>query len=186
MLLYTNAPYVLHVRVHVVLQLKYESNLLYKGIHQTAVIVCCLRRQRPAAARDVRMWMLCFLLASTHMAVARGYSTGAGEEACATMEPLHHFFHLTYSPQTTASPYSLTVFASTYSSNEEIILLLTGTQLFSGFMIQAHTSSGRAGTFSPGPEQEQRCSQVTGRWQGGAGVTFKESASSAHITSQTY
>ena len=110
------------------------------------------------------MWILCALVA-THVAVVRGFSGGAGEAACETMIPQHG-----PSPQSTPSPYTLSVVATTYSSNEEISVTLAGAPSFKGYMIQARTLSGqRIGTFSLAADQNHRCSQVTSRGCGGGG-----------------
>ena len=108
------------------------------------------------------MWILCALVAS-HVAVVRGFSGGAGEAACETMIPQHG-----PSPQSTPSPYTLSVVATTYSSNEEISVTLAGAPSFKGYMIQARTLSGqRIGTFSLAADQNHRCSQVTSRRRAG-------------------
>ena len=94
------------------------------------------------------MWMLYMLVAVATLVavVVRGYSDGAGAAACTTLLPEHD----SATPQT-GSAYMLTADSTTYSSNEEIIVILQGISFrrFNGFIITAiNGDPALTGTYS--------------------------------------
>uniref|UniRef100_A0A671PNY9 Putative ferric-chelate reductase 1 n=1 Tax=Sinocyclocheilus anshuiensis TaxID=1608454 RepID=A0A671PNY9_9TELE len=69
-----------------------------------------------------------------------GYKNGKVEKSCESMMPEHHS-----QPNTTASPYTLTVNASKFSPGDNIRVTLSGSEHFEGFLIQARDATNLDG-----------------------------------------
>uniref|UniRef100_A0A8C1SB20 Ferric-chelate reductase 1a n=1 Tax=Cyprinus carpio TaxID=7962 RepID=A0A8C1SB20_CYPCA len=80
------------------------------------------------------LWTLCFLSSIS------GYKNGKVEKSCASMMPEHHS-----QPNTTASPYTLTVNTSQFSPGDNIRVVLSGSEHFEGFLIQARDATNPDG-----------------------------------------
>uniref|UniRef100_A0A9R1SNS0 Ferric chelate reductase 1 n=2 Tax=Cyprinus carpio TaxID=7962 RepID=A0A9R1SNS0_CYPCA len=104
------------------------------------------------------LWTLCFLSSIS------GYKNGKVEKSCASMMPEHHS-----QPNTTASPYTLTVNTSQFSPGDNIRVVLSGSEHFEGFLIQARDATnpdGQAiGSFTlvdPDISQGLTCNSIEG------------------------
>uniref|UniRef100_A0A8C1XM77 Ferric-chelate reductase 1a n=1 Tax=Cyprinus carpio TaxID=7962 RepID=A0A8C1XM77_CYPCA len=71
---------------------------------------------------------------------ANGYKNGKVEKSCESMMPEHHS-----QPNTTASPYTLTVNARKFSPGDNIRVALSGSEHFEGFLIQARDATNPDG-----------------------------------------
>ncbi|XP_050950493.1 putative ferric-chelate reductase 1 [Labeo rohita] len=69
-----------------------------------------------------------------------GYKNGKVEKSCESMMPIHHS-----QPNTTASPYTLTVNASKFSPGDNIRVTVSGSGHFEGFLIEARDASNLDG-----------------------------------------
>uniref|UniRef100_A0A8C2D5Q8 Ferric-chelate reductase 1a n=1 Tax=Cyprinus carpio TaxID=7962 RepID=A0A8C2D5Q8_CYPCA len=93
-----------------------------------------------------------------------GYKNGKVEKSCESMMPEHHS-----QPNTTASPYTLTVNARKFSPGDNIRVALSGSEHFEGFLIQARDATNpdgpAIGSFTlVDPEISQRltCNSIEG------------------------
>ncbi|XP_051718363.1 putative ferric-chelate reductase 1 isoform X2 [Ctenopharyngodon idella] len=93
-----------------------------------------------------------------------GYKNGKVEKSCESMMPEHHS-----QPNTTASPYTLTVNASKFSPGMDIRVTLSGSEHFEGFLIQArdatNTDGSAVGSFAlvdPKISQRLTCNSIEG------------------------
>uniref|UniRef100_A0A3Q3GSV8 Ferric chelate reductase 1 n=1 Tax=Labrus bergylta TaxID=56723 RepID=A0A3Q3GSV8_9LABR len=92
--------------------------------------------------------LLFIAVLACHWVPAGCYANGKVAKACHGMEPSHHA-----RGQSTPSPYILTVNATTYGPGDQILVVLSGSTYFTGFLLQARDtpSQGSAsivGTFT--------------------------------------
>ncbi|XP_060899792.1 putative ferric-chelate reductase 1 [Labrus mixtus] len=100
-----------------------------------------------------------------HWVPAGCYANGKVAKACHGMEPSHHA-----RGQSTPSPYILTVNATTYGPGDQILVVLSGSTYFTGFLLQARDtpnqgSASIVGTFTlmdPKRTQLLTCNKLKG------------------------
>ncbi|KAI2667478.1 hypothetical protein H4Q32_003971 [Labeo rohita] len=90
-----------------------------------------------------KMWNLqtaLAILGTLCLTSISGYKNGKVEKSCESMMPIHHS-----QPNTTASPYTLTVNASKFSPGDNIRVTVSGSGHFEGFLIEARDASNLDG-----------------------------------------
>uniref|UniRef100_A0A8C1XR04 Ferric-chelate reductase 1a n=1 Tax=Cyprinus carpio TaxID=7962 RepID=A0A8C1XR04_CYPCA len=115
----------------------------------------------------LKMWNLqtaLAILGTLCLTSISGYKNGKVEKSCESMMPEHHS-----QPNTTASPYTLTVNARKFSPGDNIRVALSGSEHFEGFLIQARDATNpdgpAIGSFTlVDPEISQRltCNSIEG------------------------
>ncbi|XP_051554321.1 putative ferric-chelate reductase 1 [Myxocyprinus asiaticus] len=81
------------------------------------------------------------ILGTLCLAAVSGYKNGKVEKACESMIPEHHGH-----PNTTVSPYTLTVNVSKFNLGDHIKVTLSGEKHFEGFLLQARDATNSSGS----------------------------------------
>ncbi|XP_026062242.1 putative ferric-chelate reductase 1 isoform X2 [Carassius auratus] len=115
----------------------------------------------------LKMWNLQTILAifgSLCLTSISAYKNGKVEKSCESMMPEHHS-----QPNTTGSPYTLTVDARKFSPGDNIRVTLSGSEHFEGFLIQARDATNpdgpAIGSFTlvdPVISQRLTCNRIEG------------------------